>query len=92
MSREYRGEGLGIYYTRLEAKKEKERKKRQEQRGKDSITQVGSLETGNLSDQEAQTDETDTSRANEELGSPDSIDSFLLQDPSKRKLDFPACQ
>ena len=44
-----------------------------------------------MSDQEAQTDETDTSRENEELGSPDSIDSFL-QDPSKRKLDFAACQ
>lgn len=61
MSEEYRGEGLGFYYIRLQARREQERRQRQEHGSIDSSTQVNTLETRNTSDQEAQTDGAGTS-------------------------------
>src|SRR5271156_4845017 len=102
MSEDYRGETFGFYYTRLQAKKEQEEKQKLQHRAVDSATQVDSLETGNLSDQEVQTDVAGTSKAHEENVEPEpphSIDRLRnaligtlalgsLQQPSKRKLNF----
>ena len=47
MSGDYRGEGLGYYFTRLQAQREQERKRRQEQGTVDSATQIDPVDTEN---------------------------------------------
>ena len=62
MSGDYRGEGLGYYFTRLQAQREQERKRRQEEQGTvDSATQIDPVDTGNTQEQGAQTDNAGTS-------------------------------
>ena len=53
MSGDYRGEGLGYYFTRLQAQREQERKRRQEQGTVDSATQIDPVDTGNTQEQGA---------------------------------------
>ena len=61
MSGDYRGEGLGYYFTRLQAQREQERKQRQEHGRIDSATQIETLGTENTTEQGAQTDGASTS-------------------------------
>ena len=61
MSGDYRGEGLGYYYTRLQAQREQERNQRQKHGRVDSATQIGALGTKNTTKQVAQTDGAGTS-------------------------------
>lgn len=61
MSGDYRGEGLGYYFTRLQAQREQERKQRQEHGRIDSATQIGTLGIENTTEHGAQTDGASTS-------------------------------
>ena len=62
MSDSFKGEGFGSYYTRFQAKLEREKKYQKNHRRNHSASQVDTLELDNLSDQEVQTDKAETSQ------------------------------
>ena len=54
MSEQYKGEGLGSHYTRLQAQREQREKTLQQHRRVDTSTQIGNLTEEATVDQEAQ--------------------------------------
>ena len=55
MSEQYRGEGLGFYYTRLQAQREQRQKALEQSRSRDSSTQIGALTQPGTIDNAVQT-------------------------------------
>ena len=56
MLEQYRGEGLGFYYTRLQAQREQRQKALEQSRSRDSSTQIGALTKPGTIDHAVQTD------------------------------------
>ena len=56
MSEQYRGEGLGFYYTRLQSQREQCRKVLEQSRSRDSSTQIGALTQPGTIDHEVHTE------------------------------------
>ena len=70
MSEQYRGEGLGFYYTRLQAQREQRQKALEESRSRDSSTQIGALTQPGTIDNAVQidTDGATTPNADQSVG------------------------
>lgn len=56
MSEQYRGEGLGFYYTRLQAQREQRQKALEQSQSRDSSTQIGALTQPGTIDNVVQTE------------------------------------
>lgn len=68
MSEQYRGEGLGFYYTRLQAQREQRQKGPEQRRSADLSTQVGTLTQPDTIDHEVQTEVAESTPPNTDQG------------------------
>ena len=66
MSDQYRGEGLGFYYARLQAQREQRQKALEQHRSIDSSTQIGALNQQDTIDHEVQTEVVEITPTNPE--------------------------
>ena len=81
----YRGEGFGTYYTRLQAKLEKEGKQKNKgQQKSSSSSQVDILDLGYLSDQEAQTEEVGPSCVEDDVATEQQLQVTLDEEERNR--------